>query len=282
MENKYKNFRIVADSAADLFNLKQVPFSAAPLKVITDEREFCDVEGLNVSEMVDYLESYNGKSTSSCPNPDEWIKAFGDAEYIFAVTLTSGLSGSCNAAEIAKQVYEAEHPERKVFVVDSLSAGPGETILVEKLEEFIVSGMPFEEICREIKEYQNQTGLLFVLQSLKNFANNGRVSPAIAKIVGFLGICIVGKASNEGTLEPLKKCRGFKNSIDTIIDLLKENGFNGGKVRIAHCFNEKGAAELEEKILQLFKNADVKIYKTGGLCSFYAEKGGLLVGYDRV
>ncbi len=282
MENQYKKYRIVADSAADLFGLNQVPFSAAPLKVITDEREFCDTEGLNVAEMVDYLEMYNGKSTSSCPNPDEWLKAFGDAEYIFAVTLTSGLSGSYNAAEIAKQVYESEHPERKVFVVDSLSAGPGETILVERLEELIVPGMSYEEICTEIKEYQNKTGLLFVLQSLKNFANNGRVSPAVAKIVGFLGICIVGKASNEGTLEPLKKCRGFKSSVDTIIDLLKENGFNGGKIRIAHCFNEKGAAELKEKILQAFQNADVKIYKTGGLCSFYAENGGLLVGYDRV
>ncbi len=281
MENNYSPYRIVADSAADLFTLDNVPFSAAPLKVITDEQEFCDVEGLDVTKMVDYLKSYKGKSTSSCPNPDEWLTAFGDAPYIFAVALTSGLSGSYNAAEVAKQIYESEHPGRKVFVVDSLSAGPGETILVEQLEEWIVSGLSFDEICKEIKTYQKKTGLLFILQSLTNFANNGRVSPAVAKLAGLLGICIVGKASDEGTLEPLKKCRGFKNSIENLVHLLKENGFNGGKIRIAHCFNESGANELKQRIVEKFHNAEIKIYQTKGLCSFYAEKGGLLVGFDR-
>ncbi len=281
MEKQYSDYRIVADSAADLFTLSRVPFSAAPLKVITDEREFCDVDGLDVTEMVDYLKSYKGKSTSSCPNPDEWLKAFADSRYIFAVALTSGLSGSCNAAKIAKQIYEAEHPDRRVFVIDSLSAGPGETILVEKLEELITSGLSFDEICNEIKAYQKKTGLLFILQSLTNFANNGRVSPAVAKITGLLGICIVGKASDEGTLEPLKKCRGFKNSLENLVNLLKENGFNGGKLLIAHCFNESGANELKRLIFEKFHNAEIKLYKTKGLCSFYAERGGLLIGYDK-
>ncbi len=151
MKNIYENYRIVADSAADLFTLDRVPFSAAPPKIITSEREFTDTEGLDVTGMVDYLKAFNGKSTSSCPNPDEWLKAFGDEKNIFAVTITSGLSGSYNTARIAKQLYEAEHPDRKVFVVDSLSAGPGEAILVEKIEELIMSGMSFDDICKEIK-----------------------------------------------------------------------------------------------------------------------------------
>ncbi len=282
MNNKMSKYRIVADSAADLFKLDCVPFCVSPLKVITDEREFFDIDGLNVAEMVDFLKAYSGKSTSSCPNPDEWLKAYGDAEYIFAVTLTSGLSGSYNAAEAAKTIYESENPERRVFVIDSLSAGPGETIIVEKLEELITAGLEYEEICSEIKKYQKKTGLVFMLESLTNFANNGRVSPAVAKLAGFLGLCIVGKASEKGTLEPTHKCRGLKKSIDTIVSHLKENGFKNGKVRIAHCFNEKGALELKNKVLEKFNNADVKIYSTKGLCSFYAEKGGLLVGYDTV
>ncbi len=278
----YSKFRIVADSAADLNRLQQVPFSAAPLKVITTQKEYLDEEGLDVAGMVEYLKNYRGKSTSSCPNPDEWLKAFGNAEYVFGVTLTSGLSGSYNGAQAAKQLYEAEHPDRHVFLIDSLSAGPGETILVEKLEELILSGLSFEEICVQIKEYQEKTGLVFMLESLTNFANNGRVSPAVAKIAGLLGICIVGKASAEGTLEPTDKCRGRKKSIEAIVNHLKKQGFSHGKIRIAHCFNESGALELREKILEAFQTADIKIYQTGGLCSFYAETGGLLVGYDTV
>ncbi len=281
MENIGK-FRIVADSAADLFSLKKVSFCAAPLKVITGEKEYIDVPELDVENMVNELKDYKGKSTSSCPNTGEWLNAFGDAEYVFAVTLTSGISGSYNAAEVAKQIYETEHPDRHVFVIDSLSAGPGETILVEKLEELILSGMNYEDICKEIKEYQKKTGLFFVLESLTNFANNGRVNPAVAKIAGVLGICIVGKASDEGTLEPLNKCRGMKKSISVIVNHLKESGFKHGKILIAHCFNESGALALKQNILDIFSNADIRIYKTMGLCSFYAEKGGLLVGYENV
>ncbi len=282
MEKNFENYRIVADSAADLFSLEYVPFCAAPLKVVTSEKEYLDIEGLNVAQMVDELKAYRGKSGSSCPNTEEWLNAFGEAQYVFGVTLTSGLSGSYNAAQVAKQIYEEEHPDRHVFLIDSLSAGPGETILVEKLEELIVSGLAYEDICREIKDYQKKTGLVFMLESLTNFANNGRVSPAVAKLAGYLGICIVGKASKEGTLEPTDKCRGQKKSIDTIVKHLKSHGFQQGKIRIAHCFNERGARDLKEKILEAFHKADIRIYKTNGLCSFYAEKGGLLVGYDTV
>ncbi len=278
MENS--QFRIVADSAADLMRLQHVPFAAAPLKVITGEKEYLDVQGLDVAGMVQDLKAYKGKSTSSCPNPEEWLQAFGGAKYVFGVTLTSGLSGSYNGAQAAKQLYEAEYPDRHVFIVDSLSAGPGETILVEKLEELILEGYSYEEICTRIKAYQQKTGLMFMLESLTNFANNGRVSPALAKIAGLLGICIVGKASAEGTLEPTDKCRGQKKSMEAIVRHLKQEGFAHGKIRIAHCFNEGGAQELKNRILEEFQQADIKIYPTNGLCSYYAEKGGLLVGYE--
>ena len=282
METRHTSYRIVADSAADLFSLNQVAFSAAPLKVITDVREYRDTETLDVEDMVQQLKVYKGKSTSSCPNPEEWLAAFGDAEQVLGVTLTSGISGSYNAAQAAKNLYEAQYPNRRVFLVDSLSAGPGETILVEKLEELILSGLDYEQICKEIVAYQKKTGLLFILQSLTNFANNGRVSVSTAKLAGLLGICVVGKASEEGTLQPTHKCRGLKKSIDTLVEQLQESGFQNGRVRIAHCFNESGAIELKERILQTFPDSDIRIYPTGGLCSFYAEEGGLLVGYDTV
>ncbi len=281
MNNLNTKFRIVADSAADVYSLKDVSFCAAPLKIITSQRKFTDDKTLNITEMVEHLKGYKGKSTSSCPNPDEWLKAFGDAEYIFAVAITSGLSGSYNAAVIAKQLYEERYPERRVFVIDSLSAGPEEKMLVEKLECLIKEGLGFEEICTEISRYSQSIDLAFMLQSLTNFANNGRVKPAVAKIVGLLGICIVGKASDQGTLEPMQKCKGIEKSLRAIISHLKSEGYCGGKVRIAHCFNEQDAMQLKRLILQDFPQADIEIYPTKGLCSFYAEKGGVLIGYEK-
>ena len=277
-----RKIKIVADTSCDLLELKHTEFKYAPMKIITSEKEFVDDEAINVDEMVDFLDKYKGKSKSSCPNTSDWLDAFGDADDIFCVTITSALSGSYNSACAAKQIYEAEREGSRVFVIDTLSAGPEVSMVVEKLDEIVKENLSYEEICDRITEYLKKTGLVFMLKSLKTFANNGRVSPIVAKVVGIAGICIVGKASNEGTLEPMHKCRGENRSLETIVSVLEEEGFRSGRVSIGHCLNELAAEQLKSLILAKFENADVEIHRLRGLCSFYAEKGGVLVGFEKM
>lgn len=276
-----KKIKIISDSSCDLFDLKNVEFSSAPMKIITADKEFVDDISLDVDGMVDYLYQYKGKSTSSCPNTTDWLEAFGDADDIFCVTITSGLSGSYNSACVAKQIYETENEGKRVHVFDTRSAGPEITLIIEKIEECVKLGMPYEDVCEAVEEYMKKTGLVFMLKSLKNFANNGRVSPIVAKLVGIAGICIVGKASNEGTLEPMHKCRGERRSLETLADDLETEGFRSGKISIGHCQNESAAKQLKELLLEKFKNVQIEIHKLKGLCSFYAEKGGVLVGFEK-
>ncbi len=274
------DLKIVADSSADLFVLEDFPFAAAPLKIVTAEKEYPDMQGTDVAQMVEDLAHYHGRSSTSCPSPEDFLTAFGDAENIFCVTITSGLSGTYNAACIAKQDYEEQHPGRKVFVLDSLSTGPEMLLSIEKVKELARSGESFECICEKITEYTKHTGLLFMLESMKNLANNGRVKPIVAKAAGLLGIRLIGKASDEGTLEPLEKCRGEKRALECIVEKMKSLGYLGGKVRIGHVFNEAAAEELKAKILARFENAEIELYRCGALCSFYAEKGGMLIGFE--
>lgn len=276
-----RNIKIVTDSSANIRTSERCDLAVAPLKIVSTEREFVDDERLSVADMIDYFDHYKGTSKTSCPNPIDWLHAFGDADDIVCLTITSGLSGSYNAANIAKQMYEADHPDRHVYVIDSLSAGPELQLMIEKLEEWIVQGSTYEDICETVPFYQAKTGLVFMLESLKNFAVNGRISPTIAKITGLLGIRIVGKASDVGTLEPLHKCRGEAHSLTAIVNHLKQNGLSKGKVRIAHCQNEAAADRLKERILAAFPQVDVGITTCQGLCSYYAEKGGLLVGFEK-
>ena len=275
------NMKIVADSSSDVFSLESVPYAAAPLKIITDENEYVDDASLDIPQMVNDLLSYSGKSGTACPSTGDWLDAFGDAPYVFCVTITSNLSGSYNSACVAKQEYEEAHPDRHVYVVDSLSAGPELALIIDKLAELIHSGKTFEEVKNGIIEYQKHADLLFMLESVKNLANNGRVSKLVASAIGILGIRLVGKASEQGTLEPLHKCRGEKKALPTLVEMLKEYGFSGGKVRIAHCLNLEAAQKLKAMIQEKFASAQIEICKCGGLCSFYAEKGGLLVGFEK-
>ena len=140
-----RKIKITADSSANLLDLQKVPFASAPLKIITADKEFVDDAALDVSSMLDYFSGYKDKSKTSCPSPGDWLEAFGDADDIFCVAITSGLSGSYNAACIAKQMYEADHEGARVFVIDSLSAGPELTMIARKLEELVAQGMAYEE-----------------------------------------------------------------------------------------------------------------------------------------
>jgi DegV family protein with EDD domain len=272
--------RIVADSSADLRTARDRSLVSVPLKIMTDEKEYVDDEDLSVEAMTEDLATYKGKSGSACPGVGDWLDAFGDAEWIFGITITSNLSGCYNSAMVAKETYESEHPECRVYIIDSLSTGPEMQIIVEKLKEYIADGKEFDEICEAIEIYRKKTFLLFCLKSLTNLANNGRVSPAVAKIAGILGIHVVGRASEEGTLEQKDKVRGEKKAILALLKNMKEMGYRGGKVIIDHCLNETAALQLKELIKKEYANADIRIGKTGGLCSFYAERGGLLVGFE--
>ena len=272
--------KIVADSSANLA-VNAPGIASVPLKIITDEKEYIDDETLNVSAMVWDLQTYHSRSSTACPSPQDWLDAFEDKPYIFCIAITSNLSGSYNAACIAKADYEQAFPDRKVCVIDSLSTGGEMELIAEKLQELMDAELDFEEICESIKEYQQRTGLMFMLESMQNLANNGRVNKIVAKAAGILGIRAVGKASDVGTLEPMEKCRGEKKAILALADHMVAMGYEGGKMRINHCLNPVAAETLKENIQSAFPQADVTIRPTGGLCGFYAEKGGLIIGFEK-
>ena len=272
--------RIVCDSAANLLEMEQVDFASVPLKIITSEKEYVDDASADVMQMVADLERYQGKSSSACPGVLEWLEAFGDSDEVFCLTISGSLSGSYNAARVAAEEYEQTNPGRRVHVVDSLSASSEMAILAEKLRELILEGLDFDAICKKVDTYCRKTHLIFSLESLTNLANNGRVKPAIAKITNFLGIRMVGKASVEGTLEPTDKVRGEKRTLETLFKNMLEIGYAGGRAIISHCCNIAAASVLQQLLLRAYPEARVTVRETRCLCSFYAERGGLLVGFE--
>lgn len=273
-------YKIVADSSSDVLAFAGVPYACVPLKITVGETTYVDDAQLDLDGMRQALRAYKGRTTTACPSPEDWTEAFEDAEYVFCVAITSTLSGCCNSARLAARDYEAAHPERKVFVIDTLSTGPEMQLIIEKLAELILAGKEYEDICNAVMEYLNKTRLMFVLQSVRNLANNGRVSPAVAALVGLLGIRIVGRASDRGDLQPMTKSRGDKRALADLVNTMKELGYKAGRVLIHHCDNLPGAEKLKQKLLEAAPGAQVEVSSAGGLCSYYAEDGGLLIGFE--
>ena len=272
--------KIVADSSCDMWELNGVDFAVAPITISTDNKHYVDNQELDVHLMSEELAKYKGVSHTACPSVGSWLDCYEGYDEVFVVTLTGAMSGTYNSAMTAKGIYEEENENVKVHVFDSLSTGPEMRLLIEKLKEMIEEDLPFEEIVGKGQNYLNHSRLFFALKSLHNFAMNGRVSKAVASAIGVLNISIFATASEEGTIQQISKCRGEKKVVKSMIEHLENAGYHGGKVRISHADNLKLAHNVRDKILELYPNADIIVYPMGGLCTYYAEKGGLLVGCE--
>ena len=272
--------KIVADSSCDMWELNGVDFAVAPMTISTDNKHYVDNQELDVHLMSEDLAKYKGVSHTACPSVGSWLDCYEGYDEVFVVTLTGAMSGTYNSAMTAKGIYEEENENVKVHVFDSLSTGPEMRLLIEKLKEMIEEDLTFEEIVEKGQDYLKHTRLFFALKSLHNFAMNGRVNKAVASAIGVLNISIFATASEEGTIQQISKCRGEKKVVRSMIEHLENAGYHGGKVRISHADNLKLAHSVRDKILELYPHADIIVYPMGGLCTYYAEIGGLLVGCE--
>lgn len=273
------NYRIVADSSSNVLSMVNPRYFSVPMKVRA-EKEYIDDVHLDVAQMVADLRNHKGSSGSSCPNVGEWLDAFGDADFVFGTTISKNLSGSYNAAVQAADTFMEENPGKKAYIFNTLSAGPQQMFLNEKIMELAEQGCDFETIREKAMAYYKNTHILFCLESMMNLARNGRTSMAVAKIAGMLGIRVCGDVK-AGMITPVHKPRGAKKATETLLEMMKKRGFyDGAQLRIAHCFAETQAQDLAKATLAQFPNARITIEPTTALCSFYAEAGGLMIGFE--
>lgn len=278
-------YGIVVDSGCDLKFLSgeaadKIDFTRAPLTLDIGNQTFVDDHNLDIEKFMKEMYAFKGKTGSAAPSPQAWLSAYEKSDYVFAISITSALSGSYASARTGMHICNEQYPDKKVHLIDSKSAGPGLTILVEKLIHYINEGLDFETICKLIDEYRQKTHLLFVLKSLENLVKSGRVSKLQGKMAGLLNIKILGTASAEGNFELLQKCRGKLLVYDKCIEEILARGYKGGRLIISHCFARETAEYVANVIKSKFSNCSIDIMPTGGLCSYYAEDGGILIGFE--
>ncbi|HFI0067998.1 TPA: DegV family protein [Streptococcus suis] len=277
-------WKIVADSGCDYRQLKNLApdteFISVPLTIQVGDQAFIDDANLDIDHMMNVMEASKSAAGSACPSPQAYQAAFEGAENIFVITITGGLSGSFNAARVARDMFVEEHPEVNIHLIDSLSAGGEMDLIVDEINRLIATGLEFEELVQAITTYQENSKLLFVLAKVDNLVKNGRLSKLVGTVVGLLNIRMVGEASSEGKLELLQKARGHKKSVTAAFEEMKKAGYNGGRIVMAHRNNAKFFQQFSELVKASFPNAIVDQVATSGLCSFYAEDGGLLMGYE--
>ena len=181
-------------------------------------------------------------------------------------------------ADIKK--FLAEHPEKKIFVLDSRATSGAMILLLRKAAELAEQGLPFEDLCAELQVCQKNTRLCFTLEHFDNLVNNGRMPPLAGTLLQTLGIRIVAEATAEGTIRVAKKARGEAHTARAIAQLMSNaKDCTGSHVIITHCQNPEGAERLRNAILDRLPVKAVEILPCRGLTSFYAMDKGLILSY---
>ena len=188
---------------------------------------------------------------------------------ILHVSLSSGISGVINSANIAKETLQEEFPDRKIYVVDSLAASSGYGLLMDKLSELRAQGKTIDEVRDFVEEHKLNLNHWFFTSDLTFFIKGGRVTKTAGFIGSVLNICPLLNVDYEGKLIPRYKIRTKKKVIQAIVDRMEECAEDGldysGKCYISQsaCYDDARAVAdlIEAKFLKL--NGKVEINHIG-------------------
>ena len=279
-------WKIVSDSSCDLraasFHSGSVAFEPVPLHIQVGSRTFVDDGALSVPELLEAMGAEKSAASTSCPSPAAFARAFESADRVVCITISSQLSGTYHAACIGREMALEEHPEKKIFVLDSRAASATCALLVRRAQALMEADpeADFEEVCDQLRQYQATLRTCFTLENFDNLIKGGRMRPIVGTLLHSLGIHVIADATPEGTIHVADKARGVNKTYRAITALMdRSKDCAGAEVLIAHCENLEGALALKRQILQDLPVKSVELLSCRGLTSFYAMEKGLIVGY---
>lgn len=276
------SYKIIIDSCGELpENLKESSiFEIIPLTLTVDGEDIIDDATFDQAYFLKRVAESSNCPKSSCPSPERYMEAYDcDAQHVYAVTLSSELSGSYNSAVLGKNLLKEKMPDKKIAVFNSRSASIGESLIAFKIEECEKKGMLFEAVVEEVEKYIEQQNTFFVLENLETLRKNGRLSNLKAFVASALKIKPVMGATPEGTICQLDQARGMNKALVKMVDYIVERTSDSANrvLAISHCNCKDRAEMVKEAILQRIEVKDVCLLDTAGVSSMYANDGGIIV-----
>ena len=279
-------WNIVSDSSCDLrmaaFESDRVRFETVPLRIQVGEREFLDNDDLVVPDLLDAMSQEKSASSTACPSPAAFARAFEAGDCTVCFTISTNLSGTYNAAVMGREMVLEEHPEKKICIIDSKATAGAMVLLIRKAKELMEADETgdFEGICDQLRLHQAALRTCFTLENFDNLIKNGRMRPLVGTLLHSLGIHVIADATPQGTIHVADKARGEAKTYKTITALMKSSkDCTGAEVVISHCENMAGALKLKQQILEDLPVKSVDLISCRGLTSFYAMEKGLIIGY---
>ena len=275
-------YKIVIDSCGELLDewKDDEHFESVPLTLMVGAEQIIDDETFDQAAFLKKVADCPECPKSACPSPERYMKAYDcEAEHIYAVTLSSELSGSYNSALLGRNLLLEDHPDKKIHIFNSRSASIGQSLIGMKIQECEEAGYSFEKVIETVDEYIAGQHTFFVLDNLETLRKNGRLSKVKALVASALKIKPVMGSTDEGNICQLDQARGMNKALVKMVDKIVEVTENSENkiLAISHCNSPKKANMLKEAIQEKMKLSDIVVLDTAGVSSMYANDGGIIV-----
>lgn len=283
------SIRIIADSCCDLTPSMKETFNilTAPLTVnIIGGREYVDDETADIPQLIADLAVCEHGAKSTCPSPEAYAALMRQCEACFVITLSSKLSGSHNAACVARDMVLEETPEKKIHIVDSLAAVVAETQIAYFLHQKINAGLSFEEIIPLVEDFKHQQRTYFILEDLGNLFKNGRLMKVAGRIATMVRLCPLMGDDGEGNIRLVYPSLGIERSLRKLVELIahwtEDKKEKSILLMIGFCNCLERAEKLRQRLMSKCPAlSEIILVPTGVLSTMYANNGGVVVAFQQ-
>lgn len=256
-------YKIVTDSCANLTDsqIEDYGIEIISLKYYVDGVGY---DSYIKGQKIDYSDAYKilrnkGKITTSLANRDDCDKVIlpilEGGEDVLVLAFSSGLSGTAQNIINSAEDYKEMYPERKIRVVDTLSASMGQGLLVHYAVKLKQEGKSLEEVADWAEENKLKLCHTFTLDDLFFLKRGGRLSGTGAVVGSLMNIKPLMHVANDGKLYVTGKARGRKAAMNHLIDSLGEKGveIENQDIFIVHGDCEDEAKFIGDEVKKRYK-----------------------------
>ncbi len=255
-----------ADLSVEHFRARDIRYAC--FHYMLDNVQHTDDLGQSMPLDQFYAAMVNGAETKTSQlNADEFIAYFTpfleQGLDILHLCLSSGISGVSNSANIARQELAEQFPDRKIYIVDSLSASSGTGLFMDKLADLRDEGKSIDEVYQWAMDNRLKVHHWFFSSDLTFFVKGGRITKAAGWFGTALKICPLLNVDNQGRLIPRKKCRGKKRAMEECLKMMVEHADAGldysGKCYISHSACPEDAKALADMVEAKFPHLNGRV-----------------------
>jgi DegV family protein with EDD domain len=276
---------VVADSSADLADavIDRHRIALVPLQVVFGGTTYADRVGLRPDAFYRKLREANELPTTSQPTPADFVRVFrsalAEADEVVAVLLSSGLSGTWQAAQAAVKAAGLD----RVHLMDSRSASFGVGLLALRAAELAESGWPAAGIVRELERVRDQSGLILTVDTYENLLRSGRVSRGKAWLAGMLDVRPILSLDRTGRVVPIDRVRGRDQVMGRALELLDQRLTpRPHRVRfgVAHADAPDIAERVRAALVAAYRPRDCFVSLATGVLGTHAGVGAWAIFYQ--